>query len=262
MTLAALIAAGARFASVASVFGFIGAMAAAGVATAAEIKVLGSPGTRAPYTLLVPGFEETSGNKVTTTWGGVTEVAKRVAGGEVADVIMLPAAQIDDLIKQGKLIAATRVNVATSGVGVAIRAGAPKIDASTSDGIRNALVAARKIAFSTGPSGLHIERLIAKWGLTDELKAKIVPPVPNVPIGEVVARGDADIGFQQVSELLPVKGIDYLGPLPPDIQETTVFSAAVHNAAGPVDAAKALLTYLTAPEAAAIIRKTGMEPAR
>jgi molybdate transport system substrate-binding protein len=258
MTLAALIAAGVRLAPV---FGFIGAIVAAGTATAAEIKVLGSPGTRAPYTLLLSGFEEASGHKVTTTWDSVVSVTKRVADGEVADVIMLPAAQIDDLIKRGKLAAATRVNVATSGVGVAIRAGAPKIDASTPDGIRNALVAAGKIAYSTGPSGLHIERLIAKWGLTDQLKAKIVPPVPNVPIGEVVARGDADIGFQQVSELLPVKGIDYLGPLPADIQETTVFSAAVHNAAGPVDAARALLKYLTAPEAAAIIRKTGMDPA-
>jgi molybdate transport system substrate-binding protein len=241
--------------------GLTGAIVAAGVAAAAEIKVLGSPGTRAPYTLLLPGFEEASGNKVTTTWDSVVSVTKRVADGEVADVIMLPAAQIDDLIRRGKLAAATRVNVATSGVGVAIRAGAPKIDARTPDGIRAALVAARKIAYSTGPSGLHIERLIAKWGLTDQLKAKIVPPVPNVPIGEVVARGDADIGFQQVSELLPVTGIDYLGPLPPEIQETTVFSAAVHSAAGPVEAARALLRYLTAPEAAAIIRKTGMEPA-
>ena len=103
-------------------------------------------------------------------------------------------------------------------------------------------------------------RLIAKWGLTDQLKAKIVPPIPDVSIGEVVAHGDADIGFQQVSELLPVKGIDYLGPLPADIQEVTVFSAGVHKAAGPTDAARALLKFLTAPEAAAIIRKTGVEP--
>jgi molybdate transport system substrate-binding protein len=242
--------------------GFIGAIVAAGAATAADIKVLGSPGTRAPYTLLLPGFEEASGHKVTTTWDTVVSVTKRVADGEVADVIMLPAAQIDELIKRGKLAAATRVNVATSGVGVAIRAGAPRIDASTPDGIRNALAAANKIAFSTGPSGVHIQRLIAAWGLTEQLKAKIVPPIPNVPIGEIVARGDADIGFQQVSELLPVKGIDYLGPLPAGIQETTVFSAAVHNAAGPADAAQALLKYLTAPEAAAIIRKTGMEPAK
>jgi molybdate transport system substrate-binding protein len=238
----------------------IGAVVAASAASGAEIKVLGSPGTRAPYTLLVPGFEEASGHKVATAWGGVVEVTKRVAGGETADVIMLPSPQIDELIKLGKLVADTKVNVATSGVGVAIRAGAPKIDASSSEGIRKALLAAKTIAFSAGPSGVHIQRLIAKWGLTDQLKAKIVPPVPNVPIGEVVARGDADIGFQQVSELLPVKGIDYLGPLPPDIQETTVFSAAVHKAAVEVEAARALLKYLTAPEVAATIRKTGMEP--
>jgi molybdate transport system substrate-binding protein len=232
----------------------------AGIANAAEIKVIGSPGTREPYTLLVPGFEKATGHKVTTTWGGVNAVAKRVADGEVADVVMLPAAQIDDLIKLGKLTADSCVNVATSGIGVAIRTGAPRIDAGSSEGIRKALLAAKTIAYSAGPSGVHMARLIAKWGLTEELKAKIVPPIPDVPIGEVVARGDADIGFQQVSELLPVKGIDYLGPLPADIQEVTVFSAGVHKAAGPTDAALALLKFLTSPEAAAIIRKTGMEP--
>jgi molybdate transport system substrate-binding protein len=248
-------------ASVAAKWATLGAaVLLAGIANAAEIKVIGSPGTREPYTLLVPGFEKATGHKVTTTWGGVNAVAKRVADGEVADVVMLPAAQIDDLIKLGKLTADSRVNVATSGIGVAIRAGAPKIDASSSEGIRKALLAAKTIAYSAGPSGVHMARLIAKWGLTDQLKAKIVPPIPDVPIGEVVARGDADIGFQQVSELLPVKGIDYLGPLPADIQEVTVFSAGVHKAAGSTDAARALLKFLTAPEAAAIIRKTGMEP--
>jgi molybdate transport system substrate-binding protein len=253
MTIGALIATWAQL-------GAVSVILAAGIANAAEIKVIGSPGTREPYTLLVPGFEKATGHTVTTTWGGVNAIAKRVAEGEVADVVMLPAAQIEDLIRLGKLVAETRVNVASSGVGVAIRAGAPRIDASSSDGIRKALLAAKTIAYSAGPSGVHIERLIAKWGLTDQLRPKIVPPIPNVPIGEVVARGDAEIGFQQVSELLPVKGIDYLGPLPPDIQEITVFSAAVHKAAGPSEVARALLKYLTAPEAAPIIRKTGMEP--
>ena len=249
-------------ATVAAKWAMLGAaVMLAGIANAAEIKVIGSPGTRAPYTLLVPGFEKATGHKVTTTWGGVNAVAKRVADGEVADVVMLPAAQIDDLIKLGKLIADSRVNVATSAIGVAIRAGAPKIDTGSSEGIRKALLAAKTIAYSAGPSGVHMARLIANWGLTDELKAKIVPPIPDVPIGEVVARGDAEIGFQQVSELLPVTGIDYLGPLPADIQEVTVFSAGVHKAAGTTDAARALLKFLTAPEAAAIIRKTGMEPA-
>src|SRR5262245_42035860 len=172
----------------------VSAVMLSGIANAAEIKVIGSPGTREPYTLLVPGFEKATGHKVTTTWGGVTAVAKRVADGEVADVVMLPAAQIDDLIKQGKLVADSRVNVASSGIGVAIRAGAPTLDASSSARIRKALIAAKTIAYSAGPSGIHIERLIAKWGLTDQLKAKIMPPIPDVPIGEVVARGDAEIG--------------------------------------------------------------------
>jgi molybdate transport system substrate-binding protein len=257
MTMGAVVATiAARWA----MLGAVGAVMLTGAASAAEIKVIGSPGTREPYTLLVPGFEKATGHKVTTTWGGVNEVAKRVADGEVADVVMLPAAQIGDLLKLGKLVPDSRVNVATSGIGVAIRAGAPKIDAASSDGIRKALLAAKTIAYSAGPSGVHIARLITKWGLADQLKSKIVPPIPNVPIGEIVARGDAEIGFQQVSELLPVKGIDYLGALPADIQEVTVFSAAVHKAAGPTDAARALLKFITAPEAAAIIRKTGMEP--
>jgi molybdate transport system substrate-binding protein len=232
----------------------------AGIANAAEIRVIGSPGTRAPYTQLVPGFEKATGNKVVTVWGGVNEVAKRVGDGETADVVMLPAPQIDGLIKQGKLIPESRVDVAKSGIGVAVRAGAPKIDISSAEGIKKALLAAKTIAYSTGPSGVHIEALIRQWGLADQLKSKIVPPRPNVPIGEVVASGDAEIGFQQVSELLPVKGIDYLGPLPPDIQEITVFSAGVHKSAGAADAGRALLKFLTAPEAAPIIKKTGMEP--
>src|SRR5215813_8795314 len=197
MTIGALAAAWAKL-------GIVSTIVMAGIANAAEIKVIGSPGTREPYTLLIPSFEKATGHKVTTTWGGVTAVAKRVADGEIADVVMLPAAQIDDLIKQGKLIADSRVNVATSGVGVAIRAGAPKIDVTSSEGIRKALIAAKTIAYSAGPSGIHMERLITQWGLTEQLKTKIVPPIPNVPIGEVVARGDAEIGFQQVSELLPV----------------------------------------------------------
>jgi molybdate transport system substrate-binding protein len=240
--------------------GALGMVMLAGLAQAAEIKVIGSPGTREPYTLLLPSFEKATGTKVNTTWGGVNEVARRVGEGEVADVVMLPLPQIEGLIKQGKLIPETKVNVATSGVGVAIRSGAPKIDISSAEGIKKALLAAKTIAYSAGPSGVHIANLIQKWGLTDQLKSKIVPPRPNVPIGEVVAAGDADIGFQQVSELLPVKGIAYLGPLPPDIQETTVFSAAVHKAAASPDAGRALLKHLTAPEAAPTIRKTGMEP--
>jgi len=150
--------------------------------------------------------------------------------------------------------------VATSGVGVAIRAGAPKIDASSSDGIRKALLAAKTIAYSAGPSGVHMERLIARWGLTDQLRAKIVPPISSVPIGEVVARGDAEIGFQQVSELLPVQGIDIVGQLPSELQKVTVFSAGIASVSKEPDAGKALIKFLASPTASAVIIKSGMEP--
>ena len=135
-----------------------------GVASAAEIKVIGSPGTRAPYTLLMPGFEEATGNKVATTWGSVNEITKRVADGEIADVVMLPAAQIDELIKLGKIIPDTRLDVARSGVGVAVRAGAPKIDISSANSIKKALLAAKSIAYSAGPSGIYIAGLNSEMG--------------------------------------------------------------------------------------------------
>jgi molybdate transport system substrate-binding protein len=240
--------------------GAIGLAMLAGAASAAEIRVIGSPGTREPYNRLVPEFEKATGNKVTTIWGGVTEVAKRVAAGETADVVMLPAAQIDELIKLGKVRPDSRVNVATCGVGVVVKAGAPKVDISSADSLKKALLAAKSFAYSAGPSGLHLEKLIRDWGIFDAVKGKIVPPRPNVPIGEMVAAGEAEIGFQQVSELLPVKGVDYLGALPADIQEITVFSAGVHSGATAADASRALLRFLTAPEAAPVIRKTGMEP--
>jgi molybdate transport system substrate-binding protein len=250
MNMHAIIAAGA----------VLGAFVAAPISNvnAAQIRVIGSPGVREIASQLVPEFEKATGHKVSITWDGVFNVAKRVSAGETADVVFLPAAQIDDLIRQGKLIGDSRVNLAKSGVGVAIRAGAPKIDLSSTDGLKKALLAAKTIAFSEGPSGVHMAALLEQWGVADKVKVAAVPT--GMPVGEVVARGEADIGFQQVSELLPVKGIDYLGPLPADIQEVTVFSAALHKAAGPADAARALLKFITAPEAVPVIKKAGMEP--
>jgi molybdate transport system substrate-binding protein len=184
---------------------------------------------------------------------------QRIKDGEAADLIIMSSNNVDDLMKLGKLVDGSRVDVATSGVGVAVRAGAPKPDLSSTEALRNALVAAKSIAYSTGPSGVCLAALFQRMGIADAIKDK-VKQVQGVPVGDVVARGDAEIGFQQVSELLPVKGIDFVGPLPADIQQTTVFSAALPPAAKNVDGAKALVRFLTAPEAAAIIRKTGMEP--
>ena len=241
--------------------GFASVVMLAGIARAAEIKVIGSPGFREAYNELVPAFEKASGHRVTTEWGGVNDVAKRVAGGEWADVVILPVAQIDDLLKQGKLVAGSRTDVAKSGVGVAVRAGAPKIDISSANGLKQALLAAKTISYSTGPSGVHMARLIQQWGIGDAVKSKIVVAASDTPVGVVIARGDAEIGFQQVSELVHVKGIDYLGPLPAEAQEVTVFAAGLHKSAAAPDAAKALMKFLSAPVAAPVIRKTGMDPA-
>jgi molybdate transport system substrate-binding protein len=240
----------------------VGAVFIGGVATAAEIKVIGSPGFREAYNELVPQFEKATGNRVTTTWDGVNNVTKRVADGETADVVILPVAQIEELTKQGKLAAMTRTDVAKSGIGVAVRAGAPKPDIGSGEALKNALLKAKTISYSTGPSGVHMQRLIQQWGIADAVKEKIVVAPSDTPVGVIVARGGADIGFQQVSELVHVKGIDYLGPLSPDVQETTVFAASLHAKAAAPDAAKALLKFFSAPQASVAIRKTGMEPAR
>jgi molybdate transport system substrate-binding protein len=187
----------------------------------------------------VPGFEKSTAHKVTTTWGGVNEVADKVAAGETVDIVLLPVKQIDDLIRQGKLDRANTVVIAKSGVGVAVRPGTPKIDIRSSDSIKKALLAAgNRIAYSTGPSGVHMAAVIKQWGLSDQLKSKIVVTPPNTQVAEVLARGDADIGFQQVSELLHAPGIVYLGQLPSDIDEITVFAAALHTHAQNADAAK------------------------
>jgi len=238
----------------------VGLVMLAGHATAAEIKVIGSPGFREAYNELVPTFEKATGNRVTTIWGGVNEVAKRVGDGETADIVILPVAQIEDLLKQGKLVPGSRVDVAKSGIGVAVRSGAPKPDLRSGEALKNALLKAKSIAYSTGPSGVHMVRLIQQWGIADAVKAKIVVSPPDTPVGEILARGGAEIGFQQVSELIRIKGIDYLGPLPADVQEITAFAAALHRNAAAPDAAKALMKFLSAPAAAPIIRKTGMEP--
>src|SRR5690349_18784054 len=142
------------------VVAFLSTILLSGAANAAEIRVIGSPGFREAYTDLLPGFEKSAGHRVTTIWGGVNDVAKRVAYGEAADIVLLPAAQIDDLIRRGKLAPETRVDVAKSSIGVAIRMGAPRIDAASSDGIKKALLAAKSIAYSSGPSGVHMAEVI------------------------------------------------------------------------------------------------------
>ena len=229
-------------------------------AHAAEVKVIASAAVKEAVIELIPAFEKASGHKVTMIWAGTEAITKRISGGEVVDIVLIAAPNIDKLIAEGKLVAGSRVDVAKSGIGVAVRAGLPKPDISSGEAVKNAVLAAKSVAYSSGPSGFYLADLFKKMGIADQIKDKVKQTPSGVQVGEVVARGEADLGFQQVSELLHVKGIQYLGPLPGDIQHTTVFSAGLHAASPAPAAAKALTKFLTAPEAGPVIRRSGMEP--
>ena len=229
-------------------------------AYAAEVKVMAANALKPAILDLTSAFEKSSSHKVTVIWGGTEGIAKRVSGGEIVDIVIIAAPNIDKLISEGKLVAGGRADFAKSGVGVAVRTGLPKPDISTAEALKKAVLAAKSVAYSSGPSGFYIADLFKKLGIADQVKDKVKQPASGIQIAELVARGEADLGFQQVSELLHAKGIDYLGPLPADIQNTTVYTAGLHSAAPSPDAAKALVKFLTTPAAGPIIKKIGMEP--
>ena len=210
------------------------------------------------YLELVPQFERASGHKVESLWVPSVQMMSRLKGGETVDLVILSAASLDELRKAGLI--SERTDLARSGIGVAVKSGARKPDISSGEAVKRAALAARGIAYSTGPSGIYLMGLFQRMGIAESIKSK-VQQVQGEPAGGVVARGEAEIAFQQVSELLPVPGIDFVGPLPADIQQITVFSAGLHVAAKQPDAARALVKFLTAPGAAPVIRNKGMEPA-
>jgi len=190
-------------------------------------------------------------------------IRKRIEAGEEADVVIvanvLGRSLAEELTKQGK-IAGAPVVFAKSGVGVAVRAGAPEPDISSADALKTSLLQAKTITYSAGASGVYIASMLQKLGIYDQVKAKAVAVKPSEPVGEVVARGDAEIGFHQVSELLPVKGIRYLGPLPADIQNITMYSGGIHSGTKAEAAAKALVAFLSTPSAMQSLGKHGLEP--
>jgi molybdate transport system substrate-binding protein len=232
-----------------------------GAAQSAEITVLSSGAVREIVTELLPQFEKSSGHKVAINWSGTAEIKTQIGGGETYDLVIAAEPVVDAFIKDGKLQSGSRVDLVRSGVGVAVKAGAPKPDIGSAAAVKSALLAAKSVAYSTGPSGVYVQALFGKLGIADQMKAKSKQTVSGTRVGEYLARGDAELGFQQIAELIHEKGIDFLGPLPPDIQNITVFSSGVHAGAKQPDAAKALQAYLAAPAAAAVVKKNGMEPA-
>jgi molybdate transport system substrate-binding protein len=196
-----------------------------------------------------------------TIWGGTVDITNRIAGGEVIDIVIIPASGVDDLIKQGRLAPGSRVDFVKSSIGVAIRPGAPKPDISSGEALKKSLLASKSIILSSGPSSVYLAGLFKKMGIDIAIKSKIRQLAPGLSVGEALARGEGDIGFTQISEFLAIKGIEYIGPLPSDIQHVTVFSMGLHPGATKADAPQALIKFLTSPDAIPAIRHTGMEPA-
>jgi molybdate transport system substrate-binding protein len=236
-----------------------------GTAGATEIKVMISGGFSTAYRDLTPEFERTTRHNLVTARGpsmGSTPEAipNRLQRGEPVDVLIMVGDALDELIKQGKLIAGSRVDLARSNIGMAVRAGATKPDISSVDAFKRVLLEAKSVAYSDSASGVYISTvLFQRLGIADQMKGKS-KMIPGEPVGAVVARGDAEIGFQQISELLAVGGIDFVGPLPPEIQKVTVFSAGIVAGAKEPDAARALIKFLASPAAAPAITKRGLEP--
>ncbi len=192
--------------------------------------------------------------------GGV-DAARRVQAGEAFDAVVLAAKAIDQLIDSGQLIAGSRADLVRSGVAVAVRAGAPAVDIGSEDAVRQAVLAARSISFSTGPSGVHLQQLFERWGIAEQIKSRIVQAPPGVPVGSLVAQGEVELGFQQQAELINLPGITVLGPLPPAIQVMTVFSAGLSTTSTQPDAVRALLAWMVSPACATIKTNNGMESA-
>jgi molybdate transport system substrate-binding protein len=235
---------------------------AAGTAVAADLRVLAPNAVKESVVEVAAQFERATGHRVVLSWAGTEAITRRVSEGETFDVVISASGSIERLASEGKLVAGTRTDFAKSSVGAAVRASLPKPDISSLASLKQALLDAKSIAISSGTSGRHLEQLFDKLGVAEQVKPKLKQPPSGAQIGDMLARGEADLGFQQVSELIHVKGIEFLGPLPAEAQSITVYSGAIHAKAADPAAAKALLEALRAPAAAPVIRRAGMEPAQ
>lgn len=238
----------------------LGSLGLAYPAMGAEIKVLAPNAAKESVAEAISVFERATGHSVVVAWTGTEAISKRVAEGEVVDVVVNTAQNIDRQSRDGKLAGGTRTDFARSSIGVAVSASAARVDVSSVDALKAALLSARTVVVSSGTSGRHMLEVFTKLGVGEQLKAKTKQPSSGAQIADFIAAGEADLGFQQVSELLHAKGIHYLGPLPAELQSYTVYSAALHASAANADAARALLGALRSPAVQTMVRTSGMEP--
>jgi len=231
---------------------------------AAEIRVMTSGGFTAAYDTLVPLFEKATGHKVLTAYGAsqggaADSIPSRLERGEPVDIVIMAAPALEGLVKQGKVAEGSRVDLANSSIGMAVRSGAPKPDISTVEALKRTLLDAKSIAYSASASGVYLStELFQRLGVAEQVMPK-AKRIESARVGTIVARGEAEIGFQQVSELLPIAGIDYVGPLPPGAQKVTTFSAGISKTSQSPEAARALVAFFRSPAARDAIVKTGLE---
>jgi molybdate transport system substrate-binding protein len=250
---------------VSRLFALVAACVVSVSALTAEIKVMTSGGFTAPYQELTPLFEKATGHKVVTAYGASQggapdSIPSRLARGEPVDIVILAAPALDGLIKQGKVVEGSRVDLVRSAIGMSVKSGAPKPDISSVEALKKTLREAKSIAYSASASGTYLStELFPRLGIWEEIKAKS-KRIESERVGTIVARGEAEIGFQQVSELLPIAGIDFVGTLPEGAQQVTIFAAGMATGAKETQAAQELIRFFTSPAAAPTIEKNGLEP--
>lgn len=225
------------------------------------LKVISSMATRDVVAELTAQYQALTAQAVTAEAAGGVDVAKRVAAGEAIDVVILASNAIDKLSNDRKLLPDSRVDLARSGIAVAVKAGGGRPDIGSEAGLKQAVLDARSLSYSTGPSGVYLEQMFERWGILDAIRARIVVPPPGVPVGSLVARGTAEIGFQQLSELLNCAGVDVVGALPAALQSITVFSGAIAAGCADPRSARGLLDFMASPRVADVKQRHGMEAA-
>ena len=226
------------------------------------LAVISSMATKALLTELLAEFQRLHpGRAVALESVGGVDAARRVTAGEALDAVVLGSDAIDQLIASGHVRAGSRVDIVRSGVAIAVRAGAPRPDTGSEAALKAAVLAARSVGYSTGPSGVALARLFERWGIADQVRAKLVTPPPGTPVGALIASGEVELGFQQLSELMHLPGIDVIGPLPPEMQIEPVSAGGVAATSTQTDAARELLAFLASAPLAAAKQKHGMAPA-
>jgi molybdate transport system substrate-binding protein len=233
-------------------------------AAAADIKVLTAGAFKQIVVALAPEFEKQTGHKVTIENETVGALVKKIEGGEAFDVTFLSPGAVDDLIKKGKVADGSRVNLARVGVGVMVKEGAPKPDVGTVEAFKQAVLAAKSVAYidpaSGGSSGIYVAKLLEQLGIADQVKPKAKLKQGGY-VADLIESGQAELGIHQISEIVPHKGVTLVGPLPKEIQNYTTYAAGVASAAKDKDAATALVRFLAGPRTAEILKSKGMEPA-